>query len=68
VFPTATGTPPEVKFAPDGTLINQDGLTLNGSVFVSLPSQALSARSVTFFGSTGRIRGFRWDGRAWKPV
>jgi hypothetical protein len=28
----------------------------------------LSARAVTFFGSTGRIRGYRWDGRAWKTV
>jgi len=68
VFASATGTPPEVKFTPEGVLVNQDGLTLNGSVFVALPAQALSARSVTIFGSTGRIRGYRWDGRAWKPV
>jgi prepilin-type N-terminal cleavage/methylation domain-containing protein len=71
-FPTATGTPIEIKFAPDGTFVNQDGLTLNGTVFVALPSQApsqaLSARAMTIFGSTGRIRGYRWDGRNWKPV
>jgi prepilin-type N-terminal cleavage/methylation domain-containing protein len=67
-FPTATGTPIEIKFAPDGTFVNQDGVTLNGSVFVALPSQALSARAMTIFGSTGRIRGYRWDGRNWKPV
>ena len=68
VFSTATGTPPEVKFAPDGTLINQDGQPLNGSVFVGLPGQKMSARAVTIFGSTGRIRGYRWDGATWKPV
>jgi hypothetical protein len=68
VFSTATGIPPEIKFAPDGTLINQDGITLNGSVFVGLPGQTMSARAVTIFGSTGRIRGYRWDGAAWKPV
>jgi type II secretory pathway pseudopilin PulG len=68
VFATATGTPPEVKFAPDGTLINQDGLTLNGSVFVGLGSQTMSARAITIFGSTGRVRGYRWDGGMWKPV
>ena len=68
VFASATGTPPEVKFTPEGILVNQDGLTLNGSVFVAIPNQALSARSVTIFGSTGRIRGYRWDGRFWKPV
>jgi len=68
VFASATGTPPEVKFTPEGVFVNQDGVTLNGSVFVALPAQALSARSVTIFGSTGRIRAYRWDGRAWKPV
>ena len=67
-FPTATGNPPEVKFTPNGTLVNQDGLTLNGSVFVALPNQGLSARAVTVLGSTGRVRGYRWDGRNWKPV
>lgn len=67
-FPTATGTPPEVKFSSDGTFINQDGLTLNGSIFVGLPNQKMSARAVTVFGSTGRIRGFRWNGSAWMPV
>jgi type II secretory pathway pseudopilin PulG len=67
-FPTATGTPLEIKFAPDGTFVNQDGLSLNGSVFVALANQALSARAMTIFGSTGRVRGYRWDGRNWKPV
>ena len=68
VFTTATGNPPEVKFTPNGTFVNQDGNSLNGSVFVALPNQALSARAVTVFGSTGRVRGYRWDGRNWKPV
>jgi prepilin-type N-terminal cleavage/methylation domain-containing protein len=67
-FPTATGSPLEIKFATDGTFVNQDGLSLNGSVFVALPNQALSARAVTIFGSTGRIRGYRWNGTNWKPV
>ena len=58
----------EIKFAPDGTLVDQDGKTLNGTVFVALPSQKLSARAVTVFGSTGRVRAFRWNGASWKPV
>ena len=62
------GTATEIKFAPDGTLVDQVGNTLNGTVFVALPSQALSARAVTIFGSTGRVRGYRWDGRNWKTV
>jgi type II secretory pathway pseudopilin PulG len=67
-FATATGTPLEIKFATDGTFVNQDGLALNGTVFVALPNQALSARAVTILGSTGRVRGYRWDGRTWKRV
>jgi prepilin-type N-terminal cleavage/methylation domain-containing protein len=67
------GTPAtEVKFTTEGTMVNQDGLTLNGSVFVALPNamkdRKMSARVVTVFGSTGRIRGFKWDGVRWKPV
>ncbi|MEO8257648.1 MAG: prepilin-type N-terminal cleavage/methylation domain-containing protein [Acidobacteriota bacterium] len=67
-FPTATGTPPEVKFTPDGTFVNQLGHTLNGTVFVSLPDEPTSARAVTILGATGRVRGYRWDGRAWMAV
>jgi prepilin-type N-terminal cleavage/methylation domain-containing protein len=63
-FSTAT----EIKFAPDGTLVDQSGNTLNGTVFVALPNQSLSARAVTTFGATGRIRGYRWDGVAWRAV
>ena len=57
-----------VKFTPDGTLVNQDGATANGSVFLAMPDVARSARAITVLGSTGRIRGYRWDGRSWKMV
>jgi prepilin-type N-terminal cleavage/methylation domain-containing protein len=58
----------QMRFGPDGTLIDQDGITLNGTVFVSLSNQVLSTRGVAVFGSTGRIRAYRWDGRNWKVV
>ena len=64
----AFGTATEIKFAPDGTLVDQNGNSLNGTVFVALSNQTLSARAVTIFGSTGRVRGFRWDGSGWKAV
>jgi hypothetical protein len=28
----------------------------------------MSARAITLFGSTGRIRAFRWNGTTWKVV
>ena len=60
------GVVTNIKFTPDGTLVNQDGATVNGTVFLAIPSQAQSARAVTVLGSTGRIRGYRWDGRGWR--
>lgn len=57
-----------IKFTPDGTLVNQDGQTTNGTVFVAIPSMVSSARAVTVLGSTGRVRGFRWFGNVWKLV
>ena len=64
----AFGTATELKFAPDGTLVNQTGATLNGTVFLAIANLPLSARAVTVLGSTGRVRGYRWDGRAWRMV
>jgi Tfp pilus assembly protein FimT len=67
-FAGATGTPLQIRFTPDGKFVNQDGATQNGTVLVGNPSDALSARAVTIMGSTGRIRGYRWDGRNWQLV
>jgi Tfp pilus assembly protein FimT len=66
--PVAFGVAANVKFAPNGTLVNQDGALTNGTVFLAIPSAALSSRAVTVLGSTGRVRGYRWDGRNWKAV
>jgi prepilin-type N-terminal cleavage/methylation domain-containing protein len=71
--PVAFSNATEIKFSPEGILIDQNGLQLNGTVFVALANQPLptqkgSARAVTIFGSTGRVRGYRWDGSNWKVV
>jgi hypothetical protein len=58
----------QVRFAPDGTFVDQNGIPCNGTLFVALTNQPLSSRAVAIFGSTGRIRAYRWDGRNWKPV
>jgi Tfp pilus assembly protein FimT len=71
-LPTAVspgpGQPPEVKFAPDGRLVNQNGATLNVTILVGMPNEPLSQRAVTVMGSTGRVRGYRWNGKAWVLV
>ena len=65
---TYFGTATQIKFDTDGSLTDQSGFTLNGSVFVSLANQPRSLRAVTVLGSTGRVRGYRWDGLRWKLV
>lgn len=62
------GTVTDIKFSPDGTLVNQSGQSINGSVFLAIPTVTESVRAVTVLGSTGRIRGYRWDGRSWRLV
>ena len=67
---TATdfGTATTIQFSTDGTLIDQTGAPLNGTIVLASPNVKNSSRAVTVFGSTGRIRGYRWDGNAWVLV
>lgn len=79
-LPSPAATPPstgaiafgatttEMKFSPEGVFVDQVGAPLNGTIFVALPTKAMSARAITIFGSTGRVRAFRWDGSAWRVV
>jgi len=63
------GTATTVQFATDGQLIDQTGNPLNGTVVLAGPAgELVSARAVTVFGSTGRVRAYRWNGQAWTAV
>lgn len=64
----AFGAVNTIKFSPDGTLMNQDGEVINGTVFLAIPTVGRSARALTVLGSTGRIRSYRWDGGLWRLV
>jgi prepilin-type N-terminal cleavage/methylation domain-containing protein len=66
--PVAFGSATIVRFAPDGTLVNQNGVFTNGTVFLAIPSTSLSSRAVTVLGATGRVRGYRWIGNQWNVV
>ena len=52
-------------FAPDGMFVDAAGLPVNGTVFLGAPNRPETARAVTVFGATGRVRGYRWNGSAW---
>jgi len=59
------GGTPTTLWNSDGTFVDTKGLPLNGTVFLAIPGQPSSARAVTILGSTGRVRAYRWNGRAW---
>jgi len=67
-FPSATGSTNVVKFSPDGTLVDWNGRAANGTIFTGITGTTTSARAVTILGSTGRVRGYRWNGTAWVTV
>jgi prepilin-type N-terminal cleavage/methylation domain-containing protein len=52
-------------YLSDGTLVDDEGNPLNGTVFFGLPEHAETARAVTILGATGRVRGYRWNGDSW---
>ncbi len=59
------GSAVNVKFTPDGDMVDQDGAGIDGSVFLAIPAQRQSARAVTVLGPTGRVRGYKWNGARW---
>jgi hypothetical protein len=56
-------TPP--MFTTDGSFVNSQGDVLNGTLFIGVQGDPLSARAITIFGPTGAMRLWKWDGRAW---
>lgn len=59
------GSAQSLRFATDGSLVDSGGTPVNGTVFLAQPNRPLSFRAVTVLGTTGRVRGYRWNGRAW---
>jgi prepilin-type N-terminal cleavage/methylation domain-containing protein len=62
------GSATSVTFSSDGTCIDQTGNPVNGTLFLGIPGQPLSARAVTVLGATGRVRAYRWNGARWVAV
>jgi Tfp pilus assembly protein FimT len=61
----AFGTSPVRMFTSEGTLVDQVGDVLNGTVFLAMPGDPNSARAISVFGPTALIRVWRWTGDAW---
>lgn len=59
------GAATSLLFTSEGTFVDQTGDALNGTVFVSDPTNDLALRAVTIFGPTALVRAWRWNGSAW---
>lgn len=56
----------ELTFDSEGSLVDSNGIPVNGTLFIGMPAHRQSARAVTVFGGTGRVRGWRWSGTQWE--
>ena len=66
--PIDFGAATSIRFSSDCTVIDQLGNPINGTVFLQVGNSWTSARAVTILGATGRIRGYRWEGKHWVLV
>ena len=64
--PVDFGGEDPLMFLSDGSLIDDQGNPINGTVFLGIQDHSETARAVTILGSTGRIRGYRWTGFGWE--
>jgi prepilin-type N-terminal cleavage/methylation domain-containing protein len=59
------GSATSIAFSPEGSLVNQAGVPVNGTVYLGNPNDIKTIRAVTVFGATGRVRGYRYNGVRW---
>jgi prepilin-type N-terminal cleavage/methylation domain-containing protein len=52
-------------FISDGSLVDEDSVPVNGTIFMGVSDQPLTGRAVTITGTTARPRKYRWMGNAW---
>jgi Tfp pilus assembly protein FimT len=61
-----TSLPCTITFLSDGSVLDGLGGSLNGSVFIGKAGQSTTARAVTILSATGKIKGYRYSGSAWR--
>ena len=59
------GGAPVVMFTADGMFVDAAGTPVNGTVYLGQEGKPFTQRALTIFGSTARIRTYRWNGSQW---
>jgi prepilin-type N-terminal cleavage/methylation domain-containing protein len=62
---TAFGSILPAMFTSDGSFMNANGDVMNGTLFIGVTNEPLTARAITIFGASGAMRLWKWNGRAW---
>lgn len=52
-------------FISDGSLVDEDDLPVNGTMFFGITGQPPTARAITLTGTTARARYYAWSGSGW---
>lgn len=61
----APGGDTPYMFTADGMFTDEAGSPVNATVFIGIPGNVITARALTVFGTTARIRTYRWNGSEW---
>lgn len=56
------GDAEEIWFDSEGSLVDEEWLPRNGTIFLGMPGNPASARAITVTGATGRARFYVWNG------
>ncbi|GAB4230140.1 MAG: hypothetical protein Kow00109_01720 [Acidobacteriota bacterium] len=56
----------EIYFLPDATAVNASGQVTSGIVYLGRPGEPSTARAVTVFGTTARVRAWRFVEGKWQ--
>jgi len=64
-FTNCVALPCTIYFYSDGSVGDQNGIPLSGTVFMSTGGKPQTARAMAILGATGRMKGYRYNGTAW---
>ncbi len=65
-FNGLSGGPPIMQFTTNGSFIDGTNNLVNGTVFLGIAGNPLTARAISVLGATGRVREYHWDGTQWQ--
>jgi type II secretory pathway pseudopilin PulG len=57
--------PCTIIFQSDGSVQDGSSGSTNGSIFIGITGQPMTARAVTILSATGKIKGWSYNGTAW---